>query len=200
MSAESIATAALASYPSHLPSLGGLPETTLVLALLLVSRLLIFAGRTIVKILAFLVVGIVGASIGGTLGAHYLSGLGTLAGIIGALLGFVVGGIVGVVFLALGIGAAFGYAAYLLTLGLTSSHTAAIAVGIVFFFIGVIIHGKILTIVTAIAGGLLLYDVLRIVGLDILISTVVAVLVTALGLYFDFRTRKPIRPPPPQPS
>ncbi len=177
------------------PGLSGIPESIALLGLLAVSLLLIFAGRTIVKVLAVLVVGLVGASIGGMLGAQYLGSLGSLGSLLGILLGFVVGGIIGVALVMAGIGIAVGYGAYLLTLDLVSSTTAALAVGAVFFIIGIAFYGKILTLVTALAGGLLLLDVLRMYGLGPTLSTVLAVLVTAAGIWIDYglgkRRRKP---------
>jgi hypothetical protein len=173
--------------------LNGLPVWPVVIALLVVSLLLIFAGRAVVKIFAFLVVGLIGASIGGMLGAHYLASLGYVGTLLGVLLGFFVGGLIGVLLVAVGIGLAVGYGAYLLTLDLLSSTTSAIVVGFIFFALGAVLYNKILPLVTAVAGGFLLYVALVLYGIDPTISMVLAVLVTITGIWVNFRHGKPKR-------
>ena len=173
--------------------LNGLPSWPLVLTMLVVALLLIFAGRTVVKVLAFLVVGLIGASIGGMLGAQYLTSIGWAGILLGALIGFIAGGLIGVLLVAVGIGLAVGYAAYLLTLDFVASTTVAIVVGVVFFIIGLALYGKILSLITALAGGLLLYDALRLYGLDPTLTTIIAVLVTLAGIWvqYGFGRRRP---------
>jgi len=167
--------------------LHGAPAWPLVLAMIIASLLLIFAGRAVVKIFAFLVVGLVGASIGGMLGAQYLSSLGDLGTILGALMGFFVGGLIGVALVAFGIGLAVGYGAYLLIMDLVSNSTAAILVGFVFFVIGLIMYNKILPLVTAVAGGFLMYDALNLLGLNSTLSAILAALVTIAGIWIHLR-------------
>jgi len=167
--------------------LNGFPAWPLVIAMLVVSLLLIFAGRTVVKVFAFLVVGLIGGSIGGMLGAQYLSSLGYVGTLIGALMGFFVGGLIGVMLVAVGIGLAVGYGAYLVTLNLISSTTTAIVVGFIFFVIGVALYNKILPLVTAVAGGFLLYDALILYGIDPTLSAVIGVLMTLTGIWVNFR-------------
>jgi len=170
--------------------LHGLPAWPLVIAMVIVALLLIFAGRAVVKIFAFLVVGLIGASIGGMLGAQYLSSLGWVGTLLGALMGFFLGGLIGVALVAFGIGLAVGYGAYLLTLDLIHSSPAAIVVGFVFFVIGLVLYNKILSLVTAVAGGFLLYDALRLYGIDPTLSAVLAVLVTVAGIWIHLRSRR----------
>ncbi len=184
------------SIPNHLvPGLNDVPGWVLLLALLAVSLLLIFAGRTIVKVLAFLVVGLIGAGIGGMLGAQYLMSLGSAGALLGIVLGFVLGGLLGIALVAVGIGLAVGYGAYLLTLDFISSMTVAVIVGIIFFIVGVALYGKILTLVTALAGGLLLFDVLRMSGLGQTVSIVLAAVVTLAGIYVNYRPRSKVKQP-----
>ena len=169
---------------SHL--LNGLPTWPLFVVMLVVSLLLIFAGRKVVKALAFLVVGLIGASIGGILGAQYLTSLGVFGNLLGILIGFFVGGLMGIVLVALGIGVAVGYGAYLLTLDVLSSRTAALVVGIVFFIIGLALYGKILSLVTAVAGGFLLYDALRLYSLNPVVSIVLAAVIALAGIFVQY--------------
>ncbi len=167
-----------------------LPPTLLALLLAILALLLIFEGRKVVKVLAFLIVGLIGLSIGGALGAKYLSSLGTTGKVLGALVGFFAGGLIGVLLVALGIGLVVGYGAYLLTIDIISNSTAAIVVGVIFFIIGLVLYNKILTFVTAVAGAFLLYDALVLFGLGPLIALVLAAIVFAIGIWHDLRSRR----------
>jgi len=55
-----------------------------------------------------------------------------------------------------------------------------------------VLYNKILTIVTAFAGGFLLYDALTFY-IDPTIAAVIAVLATAVGLWYDFGHRRSSR-------
>jgi len=170
--------------------LKGVPSWPLIIAMLVVSLLLIFAGRKVIKALAFLVVGLIGSSIGGMFAAHYLTSLGSFGTVLGVLIGFVAGGLIGLLLVRVGIGLAVAYAAYLVTVDIVSSTVAAFVVGFVFFVVRWILYNKILSLVTALAGGFLLYDALRLYGLNPTISTILAVLVTLAGIWVNFRHRR----------
>lgn len=184
----------LIPFPHTLPPvLGYFPAQLLLLALLGASLVLIFAGRTLAKVVAFLAVGLVGAALGGTLAAQYLP---PMWGVFGALLGFVMGGILGVALLPLGVGLALGYAGYVVALGFALGSTMALVVGVVFFVVGAILSNRILSVTTAVIGGLLLFDVLtRYVGFSSTIATVVAAFVTLIGLWVQLAPGR--RPPQP---
>ena len=177
------------------PFLGSVPAGTLLLFTLCVSLLLIFAGRKVVKILAFLVVGVIGASLGATLVSHYLSTSGNLGILLGVLGGFLIGGVIGVLLVAVGIGLAMGYAGYLLTTAFVSVTTVPLLVGFVFFIIGVILYNKILGVVTALTGGFLLYDVLLIYGIDPILSTIIAAVLTLAGIWVQEGFHRRMAPP-----
>ncbi len=167
------------------PLLGTVPAGALLLALFAGSLLLIFAGRTVVKVIAFLVVGVIGASIGGELAARYLTSIGSLGTLLGALIGFLLGGLIGVALVAVGIGVVIGYAAYLLARGIVSGTTIPLIAGIFFFILGVALYGRILGFITALAGGLLLFDVLTIYGLDSTLSIVITAGLTLAGIWIQ---------------
>jgi hypothetical protein len=156
--------------------------------LLIVSLLLIFFGRTVVRALAFLVIGLIGATIGGALAAQYLPSLGSLGGLFGLVLGFIIGGFIGLMLVPVGIGLAVGYSAYLLTLDVVPNTTAAFVVALFFFIAGVFLYRKILTVVTAVAGGFLLFDALSFY-VNPTAAAVLAGLVTLVGLWLNFRHR-----------
>ncbi len=181
------------SIPNMLaPLQAQVPAWALFLALLGVSLALIFAGSTLAKIVAFVVVGFVGASVGGALAAQYLPPGGNLVGVI---LGFAVGGLLGVALIALGIGFAVGYAGYLLALNFALSPTMALIVGIAFFIVGLALSGKILTVGTALVGGLLLFDVLTHYGFGPTMATVVAALMTLIGLWVQLSPNRRVAQP-----
>lgn len=171
------------SIPNQLaPFASIVPAWVLLLSTLVVALVLLFAGRTVVKVVAFLVVGVVGASIGGMLAAEFLTGAGALGTLLGIILGFLVGGLAGVVLIALGIGLAIGYAAYILTATLVQGSLIPLAVGFVLFIVGLAFYDRVVSIVTSLAGGLLLFDVLLMYGMGPAFSTVAAVGATIAGI------------------
>jgi hypothetical protein len=181
------------SIPSSLvPAMTHVSGDLLFLFLLVVSLALIFAGGTLAKVLAFIVVGLVGAVFGGVLVAQYISPQWDLVGI---FLGFVVGGLLGMALLPLGVGLVVGYAGYLLALGFGLSSTLALVAGVVFFIIGLVLSGKILKVVTAVAGGFLLFNVLVYFGLSPLVSTLVAAALTLSGLWVQLSSRRRVTKP-----
>ena len=184
------------SIPNQLaPLLGSVPAGTLLLFTLVVSLLLIFAGRKVVKILAFLVVGVIGALVGATLVSQYFAASGSLGILLGILGGFLLGGLIGILLAAVGVGLALGYAAYLLTTGFVSGTTIPLVAGFVFFIIGVVLYNKILGVVTALAGGFLFYDVLLMYGISPILSTIVAAVLTLAGIWVQKGFHRSVAPP-----
>ena len=162
---------------------GQLPGWLPLLALLAVSLVLIFYGRSVVKVIAFFVVGLIGAAIGSALAAQFLPGAGDLGTLLGGLLGFAIGGLIGVVLVMVGIGVVMGYGAYTLTQQFVSGNIIPLVVGFVFFILGIALYNKILGVVTALAGGFLLFDVLVAYGAGSTLSIVVAVALTLAGIW-----------------
>ncbi len=176
------------SIPNILAPLeANVPAWALLLGLFALSLVLIFAGKTLVKVVAFVVVGFAGAALGGTLAAQYLAPSWQILGII---LGFVIGGMLGVALIALGIGFAVGYAAYVITLDLALGPTVALIAGVVFFLVGLALSGKILTVGTAIVGGLLLFNVLTTYGFGPTMATLVAAALTIVGLWVQLAPQR----------
>lgn len=169
---------------------GQVPAWLPFLALLAVSLVLIFAGRSVVKVIAFFVVGLVGAAIGGALAAQYLAGAGDLGTLLGVLLGFAIGGLIGVVMVMVGIGVVLGYGAYAVTQEFVSGTTIPLVVGFVFFLVGLALYNKILGLVTAVAGGFLLFDVLIAYGAGSTLALIVAAALTLAGIWVQEKGRK----------
>jgi hypothetical protein len=165
------------------PLLSTVPAWALLLSMLVVSLVLIFAGRTVVKVVAFFAVGLIGASIGGALAAQYLVGSGSLGVLLGVILGFVIGGMIGVVAVMLGIGVIIGYGAFILAGQFVSGDIIPLVVGFVFFLVGIALYNKILGLVTAVAGAFLLFDVLTIYGVNPTMSIVIAGAAALAGIW-----------------
>jgi hypothetical protein len=158
------------------------PEPLLLVALLGFSLAFIFAGETLVKLAAFLLVGLIGATFGGTLAVQYLSHSWE---IVGVLLGFVIGGLLGVALIPIAVGLAVGYAGYVVALDFALSSTMALIAGVALFIVGLALSSKIVSVATALIGGLLLFNALTYYGLGSTISTVVAALLTVIGLWYQ---------------
>jgi hypothetical protein len=176
---------------------GQVPAWLPLLALLAVSLVLIFAGRSVVKVIAFFVVGLIGAAIGGALAAQFLAGAGDLGTLLGVLLGFAIGGLIGVVLVMVGIGVVLGYGAYAVTQHFVSGNIIPLIVGFVFFLVGIALYNKILGLVTAVAGGFLLFDVLIAYGAGSTLSLVIAAALTLAGVWVQedmHRKKKVIQP------
>ena len=186
------------SIPTILaPVLANVPAWAILLGLLGLSLVLIFAGSALVKVVAFIVVGLAGATFGGALAAHFLAPSWEFLGI---LLGFVLGGLVGVALIAIGIGFAAGYAAYLVTLDLALGQTAALLAGVIFFVVGLALSGKILSVGTAIVGGLILFNVLTYYGFGSPMATVIAAALTLFGLWVQLAPQNRLTATGGQPS
>ena len=174
------------------PVLAQVPAQLLFLALLGASLVLIFAGRTLAKVVAFLVVGFVGAAFGGQLAAQYLP---PPWAVLFMVIGFAVGGLLGVVLLPLGVGLVVGYAGYLVALDLVLGHLPALVAGAALFAVGALLSGKILGAATALVGGFLLFGVLTHYGFDQTLATLVAAFLAIMGLWLQLAPDR--RPAPP---
>jgi hypothetical protein len=154
--------------------------------LLLVSLALMFAGRAVIKGLAFLAVGLAGAAFGASAGGLFLGVTGTG---IGAVVGFLVGGALGLLLVDVGLGLALGYFGYLVTRDLTGVFLLALVAGIILFFVGVAVSTRLLELATAVLGGVMIYGVLIFFGVSAPLSTVVSLALAVIGFAVQFRSR-----------
>jgi hypothetical protein len=171
--------------------LSGAGAVIYLVALIVVSLLLMFAGRAIIKALAFVAVGLAGAAFGATAGGLIL---GLLGAVIGAFVGFIVGGLIGLLLVHIGMGLALGYFGYVIIRDLTHVFILALVLGFFLFVVGIIISSKLLDLVTAILGGMILYETLVILRVSPLFATLMAVILAVLGFYVQ-RTTRPPSPP-----
>jgi hypothetical protein len=173
-----------AIFPHAISGFGGV---VFAVVLLLISLGLMFAGRSLIKGLSFLVVGLAGAAFGLAAGGLFL---GVIGAAIGAVVGFVVGGIIGVLLLHVGMGLALGYFGFLATRDLTNSFLVAVVVGFILFFVGVAVSSRLVELVTAVIGGIIFYEVLLFFAFAPLYSAPVSILIAAAGFYVQETKRR----------
>ena len=170
-----------------LPHLSGFGGSLFAVILALVALGLMFSGRSIIKGLAFLAVGLAGAAFGLVVGGSLL---GVIGAVIGGVLGFLAGGVVGLLLVDVGMGLALGYFGYLATRGLTSVFVLAVAVGVILFIVGVAISSKLLDLATAVLGGVILDGVLVFFGVSPPYAAVISVVLAAIGFFVQLRNRR----------
>ena len=180
------ASSALATG-EFLPHLSGFGGSLFAVILALVALGLMFSGRSIIKGLAFLAVGLAGAAFGLVVGGSLL---GVIGAVIGGVLGFLAGGVIGLLLVDVGMGLALGYFGYLATRDLTSVFVLAVVVGVVLFFVGVAISSKLLDLVTAVLGGVILDGVLVFFGVSPPYAAVISVVLAAIGFFVQLRNRR----------
>ncbi len=182
----SLASSGLAAS-NFFPHVSGLGGSVFAFILALVALALMFSGRSIIKGLAFLVVGLAGAAFGVAVAGGFL---GVVGAVVGAVVGFLVGGAIGLLLVDVGIGLALGYFGYLLTRDLTNVFVLAVVVGVILFVVGVAISSKLLDLVTAVLGGVIFDGVLVFFGVPPLYAAVVSVVLAAVGFSVQFRERR----------
>jgi hypothetical protein len=158
----------------------GLPATVTILLIVALSLALAFFGRDLIQVLAFIVTGLIVGVIGAQLGLQYL---GTVGEVIGGVGGFFLGGLLGVLLVIVGIGIALGYLSYSVTYAVVGNEIIAIIAGGVLFIAGIILANQILSIATALLGGLILFDLMTYVGMGFVLSGIIAVAVAIAGAY-----------------
>lgn len=171
-------------FPHAISGIGGI---VFAVVLFVVSLALMFAGRSIIKGLAFLIVGLAGAAFGLASGGLLL---GPVGAVIGAVLGFLVGGALGLLLVHIGMGLALGYFGYLAIRDMTHVFALAAVVGVILFFVGVAVSSKLLDLVTAVLGGVIFYGVLVFFGASQPLAGVVSLVLAAAGFYVQMRERR----------
>ena len=138
-----------------------------------------FAGKTVLKAIVFIIAGISLASIAVALGSVYIP---SIHPVIVGIVAFIVGGALGLPLLPLGIGIALAITGYTITSPLVNSFTVAVAVAVILFIIGIILTNKILIIISVIQGAMLMIAGLNSFGLPTPISTLIAIILAVVGV------------------
>lgn len=162
------------------PALPRIATVGAALVALVIALALIFAGRFVIRVIAFLGVGIAFALVAASFGASIL---GIFGYVVAGIFGFIVGGILSIFLLPLAIGVATGLLAYDLMRALFHVFFVSLIVGVIFFIVGVLISMKILSLAAVVFGGILLFDVLEFFHFPPLIALIVVFLLGVIGFW-----------------
>jgi len=162
------------------------PTSISSLLLIVLGLALTFLGKKLVKAIAFIVGGLIGALLALMISPLFLSPPFTY---LAALIGFVVLGLISYFLLPLGGGVIAGLATFLLLRGVVGFLMAAL-IALIVLIIVVILFNKILAVGTAFAGSLVTLAGLGQLGLIFpsIIQLIILILLTALGSIVQFKT------------
>jgi hypothetical protein len=172
---------------------------------LVVALALIFAGRFLIRIIAFLAVGVVLGSAAAAFGATIL---GIFGFVFGGIIGFLVGGVLSLFLLPLAIGFATGLVVYDLSQTFVHLYPISLVLGVIFFIVGLFLSLKLLALASVVFGSLLLFRVLVFFHFVPTFAFLIAILMGVIGFWiqdgFENKGRQGYRfsswsrgPPPP---
>ena len=155
------------------------------LILMLLGLILVFAGRGVIKFIAFLIGGIIGGLAASIIIAPYLGGATILAGIIG----FILVGALTQLLLPVGAGLIAAALTYLFLKPLLNVIFALI-LAVIMFLIVLMLFNKTLAVGTAFLGSLIfLMGIRQFISLDIYLSLLIIAVLTAIGCIVQLRSR-----------
>ena len=155
------------------------------LILMLLGLILVFAGRGVIKFIAFLIGGIIGGLAASIIMAPYLGGATILAGIIG----FILVGALTQLLLPVGAGLIAAALTYLFLKPLLNVIFALI-LAVIMFLIVLMLFNKTLEVGTAFLGSLIfLMGIRQFISLDIYLSLLIIAVLTAIGCIVQLRSR-----------
>ncbi len=176
----------LPSFPfSYLPENFGFLAAVFVIA---ISLMMLFVGSRIIQWLSFVVVGLMVAWAGTTLGGD---ALGPAGAVIGFVAGFALGGTTSLLFLPAGMGLAMGLVGVAIAQAFISVPVVPPLVGIVGFAYGYLLTDFLLPAISAVVGGSMLFDASISAGFPIpesvLVSATLVVAGTMIQVYISKR-------------
>lgn len=155
------------------------------LILMLLGLILVFAGRGVIKFIAFLIGGIIGGLAASIIMAPYLGGATILAGIIG----FILVGALTQLLLPVGAGLIAAALTYLFLKPLLNVIFALI-LAVIMFLIVLMLFNKTLAVGTAFLGSLIfLMGIRQFISLDIYLSLLIIAVLTVIGCIVQLRRR-----------
>ena len=154
------------------------------LILALLGLILVFAGRGVIKFIAFLIGGIIGGLAASIIMAPYLGGATILAGVIG----FILVGVLTQLLLPVGAGLVAAALTYLFLKPLLNMIFALI-LAVIMFFVVLMLFNKIIAVGTSFLGSLIfLAGIREFVSLDIYISLLIIAVLTAIGCIIQLKS------------
>ena len=174
--------------PLKLLQIPNIPNIIFPLIFIILALLLIFAGKTIVKAVIFLVTGLVASAFAVLLASMYAMNLALT--VIFALVVFIAGGLIGVFLLPVGIGFSLGVIGYSLASTLQGSFLIALIIGVILFIVGVVLADKILIIISAVLGAFILVTAAIELGVPLFVAILGAMILAAVGIVVQSRGGK----------
>ena len=150
------------------------------LVALVIALAFIFAGRFLIRAIAFVAVGLAVGSVTAIAGGAIF---GIVGFALGGIIGFLFGGLLSFVLLPLAIGIATGLIAYHISQLFIRILPVSLVLGVVFFMIGLFLSLKLLSVASILLGGLLLFDVLIFFHFESLVSLLIAILMGIIGFW-----------------
>lgn len=162
-------------------------DSFIALIFLVLSLVLIFYGRKMVKIITFIVGGIIGAFLIYEYLVPWLR-IGEPFNYIIALLGFIVSGVLAIGLIQLLGGMIAGYLSYRFVYPYFQDWMPSLIVAVIVFAIVLVLFNKLLSIGTAILGALLFSHALsNFIPLDATVFLIVTIILAIIGAYYQFR-------------
>ena len=162
-------------------------ESVLAIIFLIMGLVLVFYGRKLVKIITFIVGGIVGAILIYEYVVPWLNISEPFTYIL-ALLGFIISGVLAIAIVHL-LGAVIaGYLAYRLINPYFQDWILSLLIAIIAFAIVLVLFNKLLSIGTAVLGAILVSHSINIfIPLGIIISLIIVVVLAVAGAYYQLK-------------
>jgi len=171
--------------PLKLLQIPNVPNILGPLIFAILAFLLIFAGKTVVKAVIFIVTGFIASGFAVMLTQLY--GINLPLTVILVLAMFIIGGLVGLFLLPLGIGLSLGVIGYSIASTLQSSFIIALLIGMIMFVLGVTLAEKIIIALSAVLGAFILITAAIELGIPLPISILGAIILAAIGIVIQIR-------------
>lgn len=175
-----VAIAALRSLPSLANEFAVISAPLL----LIIGVALAFFGRKFAKALIFIAGGLVGAAAGFAIVAFLF---GEAVALFGALAGFLIVGLIAYALAQLAFGIILASTLFFLTEMLIPNLLIAVVIATIGLILGILMYNKFLSIATAVAGGLMVFQALNALNISNMLALIVGIVVIIAGAITQFR-------------
>lgn len=162
-------------------------DTFLAIVFLILGVVLVFYGRKLVKILTFIIGGIVGAILIYEYVVPWLN-IGEPFNYVLSLLGFVISGVLAIALIHLLGSIIAGYLVYRFVYPYFQDWSIPLLIAVIAFAIVLVLFNKLLSIGTAVLGALLVsYAINIIISLGPIVSLIIVIVLAIVGSYYQLR-------------
>ncbi|MEM1584043.1 MAG: hypothetical protein QXF28_04570 [Nitrososphaerota archaeon] len=159
----------------------------LAILFIILGLIMTFYGRKLVKVVSFIVGGIIGAILIYQYVVPWLE-IGEPFSYIMSLLGFIIAGVLAIALIQLLGAMIVGYLAYRFVYPYFHDWVISLVIAVVVFAVVLILFNKLLSIGTAILGALLVtYSINLIIPLTPIISLIIVIVLAIVGAYYQLR-------------